>query len=175
MLGGGVWIEGVPRNRQMGADMVNPTSPNGDLRLGPEPASRLLRLAMQPAIQPADLLIEFALSQRDNSWVEEAFRRGGLGSVDAASDAAAERTERQLRAWRESAKRDFDSNADFRVRAGALVVYAWCVAESILRFGTSASTERRDAIDGLLGAAASIAPEGLRERLEGALVRETAD
>ena len=155
--------------------MTNPTSPNGDLRLGPEPASRLLRLAMQPAIQPADLLIEFALSQRDSSWLSDAFLRGGVGSVEAASDATTERSEHQLRAWREAAKRDFDSNTDFRVRAGALVVYAWCVAESILRFGTSASTERRDAIDGLLGAAASVAPDRLRERLEGALVRETLD
>lgn len=155
--------------------MTNQTSTNGDLGLGPEPASRLLRLAMQPAIQPADLLIEFALSQRDGSWIDEAFQRGGVGPVDAALDAAAERSDLELRAWRESAKRDFDSSADFRVRAGALVVYAWCVAESILRFGTSASTERRDAIDGLLGAAASVAPDRLRERLEGALVRETVD
>lgn len=155
--------------------MTNSTPPHRDLPLGPEPASRLLRLAMQPPIQPADLLIEFALTQRDASWVDDAFRRVGVGSADSAAEAGADRSEPTLRAWRETAKREFDSATDFRVRAGALVVYAWCVAESILRFGTSASAERRDVVDGLLGAAASVAPGGLRERIEGALLRETAD
>jgi hypothetical protein len=155
--------------------MTTPGERRDELRLGPEHASRLLRLAMQPSVQPADLLIEFALSQRDAGWIDEAFRRVGVGALDSAADPAIERSEQQLRSWREAAKREFDAGGDFRLRAGALIVYAWCVAESILRFGTSSSTERRDVLDGLLGAAATIAPERLRERYEGALMRETPD
>jgi hypothetical protein len=130
---------------------------------------------MQPAVQPADLLIEFALSQRDAGWIDEAFRRLGVGAVEAAADAAIDRSAEHLRAWREGAKREFDAGSDFRMRAGALIVYAWCVAESILRFGASGSSERRDVLDGLLGAAASVAPVHLRARLEGALIKETRD
>lgn len=155
--------------------MTIPGERSEELSLGPEHASRLLRLAMQPSIQPADLLIEFALSQRDESWIDDAFRRLGVGAVEAAADAAIDRSAAHLRAWREGAKREFDAGSDFRMRAGALIVYAWCVAESILRFGASGSSERRDVLDGLLGAAASVAPVRLRERLEAALTRETRD
>lgn len=161
----------TPRPRHHGPKRDPSRELAGELALGAEPASRLLRLALQPAVQPADLLIEFALSQRDSGWIDEAFRRGGIERWST----PAERGEAQLRGWRDDAKRAFESGTDFRVRAGALFVYAWCVAESILRFGTSASSQPRDTIDALLGAAASIAPERMRETFEAALTRETPD
>ncbi|MEY5031274.1 MAG: hypothetical protein RL354_305 [Planctomycetota bacterium] len=136
----------------------------------PESASRLLRLALQPSVQSADLMIEYALSQRDTRWVDAAFR-----GVGAALPGEAIPTSSELRSWREKAKLRFDQGSTFDERAGALFVYAWCVAASIVHFGSTGSSQRRDVIDGLLGAAASIAPSALRPMIEAAITKEAAD
>lgn len=144
-------------------------------------ASRLLRLAMQPSVQPAELLIEFALSQRTDGWIQTAFQQVAscagaplrldaplLADVQGAQDIATSRV------WREAAKRLYETGVDVEQRMGGLFVYACCVAESINRCGTTGSSERRDVIDGLLGAAASIAPEPWRQRFEQALTTDTS-
>jgi len=143
-----------------------------------EYASRLLRLAMQPSVQPAELLIEFALSQRDSRWIDAAFVRVGrdVSVTTSATDwAFGPAAVSDVRAWRDAAKRQFDAGPDFADRCGALFVYAWCVAVSVVQHGVTGSTERRDSIDGLLGAAASIAPVSLRDTIEAAITRETPD
>jgi len=143
-----------------------------------ESASRLLRLAMQPSVQPAELLIEFALSQRDSRWIDAAFVRVSRDvpqGVSATEWASAPASVPDVRAWRDAAKRQFDAGPDFSDRCGALFVYAWCVAVSVVQHGVTGSSERRDSIDGLLGAAASIAPASLRETIEAAITRETPD
>jgi hypothetical protein len=136
----------------------------------PESASRLLRLALQPSVQSADLMIEYALSQRDTRWVDAAFQGVGAALPGEAIPMISE-----LRSWREKAKLRFDQGVTFDERAGALFVYAWCVAVSIVHFGSTGSSQRRDAIDGLLGAAASIAPSALRPTIEAAITKEAVD
>jgi hypothetical protein len=133
---------------------------------------------MQPSVQPAELLIEFALSQRDFRWIDAAFVRVGRDipqTMSANEWASAPASVTDVRAWRDAAKRQFDAGPDFSDRCGALFVYAWCVAVSVVQHGVTGSSERRDSIDGLLGAAASIAPASLRETIEAAITRETPD
>lgn len=151
------------------------TSPD----LAKSSATRLLHLALAPAVQPADLLLEHALAQRDVRWFHEALARHAseatlsegspAGWCMKAPDAG------ELASLRSQSKRAYESALTSAARCEALFVYAFCVAASIVHLGTTASSERRDQIDSLLGAAAAAAPDDLREFLERALSRETAD
>ena len=142
-----------------------------------EAVSRLLRLALTPAVQPADLLFEHGLAQRDMGWLESALDDpsyrcmpaggGPRGWVTAAPSAEHLSTVRVL------AKRRFESAESTHARCAALFVYAWCVGASLVHRGTTGSSEPRDAVDGLLAAATAVAPAELRDFLDQAIAVET--
>jgi hypothetical protein len=151
--------------------------PLGSHEPAPQALGRLLRLALTPAVQPADLLLEHGLAQRDAAWIADA--------LDAAS-CEAQRPGPSLRDWpasapdqalltavRAASKRRFESADATPARCASLFVYAWCIAASLVHRGTTGSSEPRDAVDGLLGAAATVAPPGLREFLDRAILVET--
>lgn len=156
------------------------TEPHGAIRIGlleNDSASRLLHLALTPAVQPADILLEHALAQRDPSWIHEALDRisrdGGpscpspLEWLRNRPDAA------QIAMLRTRAKIAFEDSQTVANRCEALFVYAFAVAASVLYTGATGSSERRDAIDALLGSAAAAAPTDIREFLERALATDT--
>ena len=151
--------------------------PIGSPEPGPHVVGRLLRLALAPTFQSADLLLEHGLSQRDSGWIPAALDdaastlgRPGLRLRDWCTSAPAED---ELAAVREDAKRRFQSVDATPARCAALFVYAWCVAASLVYRGKTGSSEPRDAIDGLLGAAATVASGELRAFLDRAILVES--
>lgn len=151
--------------------------PIGSPAPDPHAVGRLLRLALTPAVQPADLLLEHGLSQRDWAWIlmaldgaSAAVGRPGMRVGDWCITAPASD---ELAAVRADAKRRFESAGATPSRCAALFVYAWCVAASLVHRGTTGSSEPRDAVDGLLGAAATVAPPELRDFIDRAILVET--
>ncbi len=153
--------------------------PHSSPDLAKSSATRLLHLALAPAVQPADLLLEHALAQRDLRWFHQALSRhaseAGLPSDAPARWCNSAPNPIEVALLRSQSKHAFESAPTSAGRCEALFVYAFCVATSIVHQGTTASAERRDQIDALLGAAAAAAPVDLRELLESALARETPD
>jgi hypothetical protein len=158
------------------------TEASGVRRVGSlenDSASRLLHLALAPAVQPADILLEHALAQRDPSWVYAALDRIARETATSRPNPGAWIRTRpdadQIVSLRVRAKIAFEASPTIAARCEALFVYAYAVAASILHTGSTGSAERRDAIDALLGAAAAAAPAEVREFLERALATETAE
>lgn len=134
---------------------------------GAEALCRLVRIAMMPAVRPADLLIEHALSQRTDTWIEAAI---GSLAIDAGPDEPSPHdwigsapSPTGLAAARTGAKRRYDRADSTAARCEALFAYAWCVACAIVHHRTTGSSESIDAIHGLLGAASAVAPLPARD------------
>ena len=128
---------------------------------------RLVRIAMMPAVRPADLLIEHALSQRTDTWIDAAIASLAL---DAGPDEPAPHDwiatapgASGLAAARAGAKRRYERADTTSARCEALFAYAWCVACALVHHRTTGSSESLDAIHGLLGAAAAVAPLPARD------------
>lgn len=128
---------------------------------------RLLRIAMMPAVRPADLLIEHALSQRTETWIDAAV---GSLATDAGPDEPSPHdwigsapSPVALAAARAGAKRRYERAGSTAARCEALFAYAWCVACAMVHYRTTGSTESIDAIHGLLGAASAVAPLPARD------------
>ncbi len=128
---------------------------------------RLVRIAMMPAVRPADLLVEHALSQRSDTWIEAAI---SSLAMDAGPDeplphdwVGTAPTAAGLAAARAGAKRRYERADATAARCEALFAYAWCVACAIVHHRTTGSSESIDAIHGLLGAASAVAPLHARD------------
>ncbi len=128
---------------------------------------RLVRIAMMPAVRPADLLIEHALSQRSDTWIEAAI---ASLAADAGPDeplphdwVGTAPSTAGLAAARAGAKRRYERADANATRCEALFAYAWCVACAIVHHRTTGSSESIDAIHGLLGAASAVAPLHARD------------
>jgi len=141
--------------------------PPGGLEL--DAMRRLVRLAMMPAVRPADLLVEHALSQRTDTWIDVAI---GSLAADAGPDAPSPRewnltppTVAGLSAARAGAKRRYEQADTTSARCEALLAYAWCVACSMVHQRTTGSSESIDSIHALLGAAAAVSPMDVRDFL----------
>jgi hypothetical protein len=141
-----------------------------------EALMRLVRIAMMPAVRPADLLIEHALSQRDEGWVDESI---ASLAIDAGPDeppphdwAHTAPSLPALALARAGAKRRYERADTTSARCEALFGYAWCVACTIVHHRTSGSSESIDAIHGLLGAAAAVAPISVRDFLGQAIATD---
>ena len=134
---------------------------------GAEALCRLVRIAMMPAVRPADLLIEHALCQRADTWIETAI---GSLAMDAGPDEPSPHdwigsapSPVGLATARAGAKRRYERADSTAARCEALFAYAWCVACAIVHHRTTGSAESIDAIHGLLGAASAVAPLPARD------------
>jgi hypothetical protein len=141
--------------------------PNDGLEM--DAMRRLVRIAMMPAVRPADLLVEHALSQRTDSWIDAAI---GSLAADAGPDEPSPHewnrtppTSDGLSAARAGAKRRYERADSTAARCEALLAYAWCVACSMVHQRTTGSSESIDSIHGLLGAAAAVSPIDVRDFL----------
>lgn len=128
---------------------------------------RLVRIAMMPAVRPADLLIEHALSQRSDTWIDTSI---ASLAIDAGPDEPLPRDWARtapsadgLAAARRGAKRRYERADVTAARCEALFAYAWCVACAIVHFRSTGSSESIDSIHGLLGAASAVAPLPARD------------
>jgi hypothetical protein len=135
---------------------------------------RLLRLAAAPAIQPADLLLDHAMSQSDDGWITRALDHAhaisGAAGPHPSTWTVAAPTPEWLRIVRSASKRRFESSSELPARCEALLGYAWCLAACLVHHGHTGSTETRDQVDGLLGATAAVVPHPMREFLSQAIL-----
>lgn len=131
-------------------------------------ASKILALAAAPALRPVDFLIAESRLVRDPHWFARAFSEVaalelGAAVPPASGDPTAWHAHAPatavLEAWRSRSKFAFEAAGDVHARNAALLVYAWCIAASLVHHGTLGSSQPREDVDQLLAEVATALPE----------------